>query len=193
MVIKNIPQIGDPFLRQRAKGLTYTDLADPKTKRTIKNLVDTVRGQNLIGMAAPQISKSVRIFVVEVRQTKVRKIKPEPLRIFINPRINWKSKQQVVDYEVCGSVFHAQLFGLVKRHKSIEVEYDDIKGDRHTLKATGIMSIIIQHELDHLNGILFTDLITDNKKILDYDSYLKYRDEQREKKKKNNKSNKKTT
>lgn len=184
MIIKTIPQIGDPILRQKAKSLTYADLADPKTKRIIKNLVDTMRGQDLIGMAAPQIRKSIRIFTVEVRRTKVRKIEPEPLTVFINPRINWESKQTVVDYEGCGSVVYGKIFGPVRRHKSIEIEYDDIKGKRHILKTTGNMAIIIQHELDHLNGILFSDLITDNKKILDYDSYLKYIDEQKKENKK---------
>lgn len=183
MIIKRIPQIGDPSLRQRAKNLTFADLRDPKTKRVIKNLIDTMRDQGLVGMAAPQLGYNERIFVIEVRPTKVRKIESEPLTVYINPRINWKSKQTVVDYEGCGSVLYGRIFGPVRRYKSIEVEYDDIKGRRYIKKLTGNMAIIFQHELNHLNGVLFTDLITDNKKIMDYDAYLKYRDEQRAKSK----------
>ncbi|MDD3480777.1 MAG: peptide deformylase [Patescibacteria group bacterium] len=175
MVIKKLPQIGDPILRKRAKNLTFRDLRDPRTKRIIKDLIDTMRERGLVGIAAPQLGESVRIFVVEVRPTKVRKLELEPLRIFINPRINWKSKQTVVDYEGCGSVLNGKIFGPVRRHKSIVIEYDDIEGGRHKLKATGNLSIIVQHEYDHLNGILFTDKLTDNKKILDYDHYLKMR------------------
>jgi peptide deformylase len=125
-------------------------------------------------MAAPQIGKKWRIFVSEVRQTTYRKniTKLDSVRVFINPKIIWKSKKQQNGYEGCGSVVSAQLFGLVKRANSVICEALDKNGNPFKIKTSGLLARIIQHELDHLNGIVFIDRISDTRTLLDKQTYI---------------------
>lgn len=172
MVIKNIVQIGNPLLSQKSKLISKID--SKETQKVIKDLIDSMRYHNLIGIAASQIGKKLRVFVTEVKKTPYRNPEDvDKLRIYINPQITWSSKQQVVVYEGCGSVAHAKLFAPVKRPKKIEVEALDEKGNKFRLKADGLLSRVIQHEYDHLNGIEFTEKITDIKKIMSSEEYKK--------------------
>ncbi len=172
MVIKKITQAGNPILRKKAKPIT--DIKSHKTKKIIKDLIDTMRGSALVGVSAPQIGQSFQIFVTEIRKTINRDIKEkDDLRIFINPKIIKSSKKEVVGYEGCGSVGSAQLFGPVKRQMEVTVEATDEKGEKFTLKAQGLLARVIQHEADHINGILFTDKISDYKKIMSGEEYKK--------------------
>jgi peptide deformylase len=159
MIIKNITQLGNKVIRTRAKLVSKP--TSKSTKIVVKNLVDSMRHHGLVGIAAPQIGKSVRIFVTEIRKTKYRKQSEindgGKLRIFINPRILSVSKKQVNGWEGCGSVANAQLFGMVKRPASVVVEALDKNGEKFNLKANNLLSRVIQHEIDHLNGIVFTD------------------------------------
>ena len=93
-----IIQIGNPLLTK--KTTIVKSFSSPKTKKILKNLIDTMRARDLIGIAAPQIGVSVRIFVTELRSTPLRKQQDkDPLRIFINPKIVWKSKKSCIMYE----------------------------------------------------------------------------------------------
>lgn len=172
MIIKKITQAGNPMLRKKAKSVA--DVNSPVIKKIINNLIDTMRGSVLVGLAAPQIGQSFQIFVTEIRETINRRIKDEDgLRVFINPKIIKISKKEVVGYEGCGSVGSAQIFGPVKRPSEIVVEAMDEKGKKFTLKAQALLARVIQHELDHINGILFTDKISDYKKIMSGEEYKK--------------------
>jgi peptide deformylase len=133
-----------------------------------------MRHHNLVGMAAPQIGRSLRIFVTEIRKTTYRKniSDVDAVRVFINPRLVEKSKQQVVGYEGCGSVASALLFGPVKRPRTVTVSAQDAEGRRLQLKATGLLARVIQHENDHLNGIVFLDRVTDTRKLLGREEYI---------------------
>lgn len=175
MIIKDLPQIGDPILRMKSAVVKKEELKSAKIKKTIRDLIDTMRSKDLVGIAAPQFGKLFRIIAIELRQTKYRKLPEEPLTVMINPKIIWKSKKMLTEYEGCGSVLDGNLFGPVKRHQSIMIEYCDNNWNKRKIKAKNNKSIIIQHEIDHLDGILFSDLITDNTKILDFKSYLKMR------------------
>ena len=119
MPIKPTIQLGNTVIRQRAK--TVKDISLPKVQKTIKNLIDSMRHDNLVGMAAPQIGKGWRVFVTEIRQTTYRKniAKGDPLRVFINPKITRSSKKLQSGYEGCGSVAQAGLFGVVKRSQDL--------------------------------------------------------------------------
>lgn len=159
MVITTVTELGNPILRKKAK--LVTNSTTKHIKKIIEDLTDTMRHLELVGMAAPQIGKSVRVFVTEIRKTKLRKQvasrKIVKLRIFVNPEILEQSTLQVEDWEGCGSVASAQLFGLVKRSKTITVRAQDENGDLFTLTATDLLARIIQHEYDHLEGVIFTD------------------------------------
>ena len=171
MIIKEIIQIGNPFLSKRSKFVVKINAEE--TQRVIKNLVDSVRYHNLIGMAASQIGEKLRVFVTEIRKTSYRNLKKDILRVYVNPKIVWSSKKQVVIYEGCASVAYAKLFAPVKRPEKIIVEGFNENGNKFRLKATGFLSRVIQHEYDHLDGIEFTEKITDIRKIMSLEEYKK--------------------
>ena len=156
MAIKQTTQVGDPIIRAKAK--TVKDVNSSVVKKIVGNLVDSMRKHNLVGMAAPQIGESWRIFVTEIRKTKYRKdTELDELRVFINPKIIASSKKKTVGWEGCGSVAEAGLFAKVKRPATVVVEALDENGEKFSLRSKGLLSAVIQHEIDHLNGVLFID------------------------------------
>ncbi len=171
MVITHVSQIGSSVIRTKTKSVVSVNA---KTKTTIKNLVDTMRATGLVGMAAPQIGSSQRVFVTEIRPTATRKKhrQLDQLRIFINPRVVKLSKQQSSGYEGCGSVAHAQLFGKVNRTRSVIIRAMNEKGKVVTLAADGLLARVIQHEMDHLNGKVFLDRMVTMLSLIDREHYL---------------------
>lgn len=174
MVIKEIIQIGNPVIRRKSRKLTDKEIKSNKIKIIIKNLVDSMKYYNLIGISAPQINHNVRVLVTEIRKTKNRKVKElDSLKVFINLQIIFSSKEKVSGYEGCGSVADANLFGLVNRPRSIKIKAQDINGKWFELKASGLLARVIQHEYDHLYGILFIDKVTDTKSYMSGSEYRK--------------------
>jgi len=172
MIIQKITQAGNPILRKKAD--LVKNFKSQKIKKTIRDLIDTMRSGSLIGIAAPQIGQSFRIFITEIRKTANRKIEDkDELRIFINPRIIRLSKKTSIGYEGCGSVGNAHIFGPVKRTDEITIEAQNEKGEKFVLEAQYLLARVIQHEFDHINGIIFTDKISDYKKIMSRDEYRK--------------------
>ncbi|MBU2037127.1 peptide deformylase [Patescibacteria group bacterium] len=171
MIIKEVIQIGNPILSRKSKFVAKID--SEETRRAIKNLIDSMRYHNLIGIAASQIGEKLRVFVTEVRKTKYRNLEKDKLRVYINPKIVWSSKKEVVIYEGCGSVAYAKLFAPVKRPEKIIIEALDESGNKFKLEASGMLSRVIQHEYDHLNGIEFTEKILDMRMIMSSEEYKK--------------------
>jgi peptide deformylase len=171
MIIENVIQIGNPILT--AKNDRIIDFKDKKVKKTIQDLIDSMRHLDCVGMAAPQIGINFKIFVTEIRKTEYRESKDtDILRVFINPKIVWKSKKEVIIYEGCASVSHSDFFGPIRRPEKIMIKAMNEKGKKIKLKASGLLSRVIQHEYDHLIGIEFVEKITDMKKIMSREEYL---------------------
>lgn len=172
VIVENVVQIGNPILRM--KNRRVDDVNNKEVKKAIEDLVDSLRHYNLVGMAAPQIGVNLKIFVTEIRPTPSRKSENlDKLRVFINPKIVWKSKKEIIMYEGCGSVANGNLFGPVKRSEKIKITAIDILGKKIKLKASGLLARVIQHEYDHLIGVEFVEKITDMKKIMSREEYLK--------------------
>ncbi len=172
MAIKKTIQIWNPILAKKAK--TIKDIHAPDTKKLIKDLIDSMRANNLVGMAAPQIWISKRIFITEIRETKFRKAKDaDTLKIFINPTITWRSQKSWVMYEWCWSVAYSKIFAPVKRSSTIIIEAYNEHREKNCLKIDGLLARVIQHEYDHLDGVCFTEHITDMKKIMSDEEYIK--------------------
>jgi len=176
MIIKKTTQVGNKIIRSKAREIT-----NPKTKSVqdvITDLIDSMHHYELVGMSAPQIGKDIRVFVTEIRETKLRKGQTkknlDPLRVFINPRIVSSSKVRKSDWEGCGSVASASLFAMVKRPISLEVEAIDRDGSKFRLKTENLLARVIQHEVDHLNGIVFSDK-ADASTYMSKNEYLKFR------------------
>lgn len=174
MATKEIVQLGNPKIRKVSRKLTLKEINSSKIKNLIKNLNDSMIAGNLIGISAPQIGENLRMFITEIRPTKTRKPKDlDGIRIFINPKITQYSKDKCNGYEGCGSVANSNLFGIVKRSKSVVIKATNENGKNFELKASGLLARVIQHEYDHLDGILFIDRVTNTRSYMSGSEYRK--------------------
>lgn len=172
MIIKSVTQVGNQIIRRKSKKVEIVSAL--KTKKIINDLIDTMRAANLVGISAPQIGYNLRIFVTEVRTTILRKTAElDGVRIFINPKILSTSKKLVAGFEGCGSVASAGIFGKVSRPDKVTVEAVDINNKKFVFSAKGLLARVIQHEVDHLNGIIFLDRVTDKKSLMSREEYIK--------------------
>jgi peptide deformylase len=165
--------MGHPILRKIAKRLTLDDLLSDEVQRLIDNMVKTMREMNGAGLAAPQVHESLQILVIEVKNSSRYPDKEEiSLHILINPKIIYKSKEIVSDFEGCLSI--DRLRAKVPRHKEIHLKALDRFGEEILIKNSGFLAIALQHEIDHLEGKLFLDhvveyeLMTQEKEFYEY-------------------------
>ena len=149
MSIKKVVKYGENSLREPSKEVHKVS---QKIKNLVQDMLDTMYQQNGVGLAAPQIGENLRIFVIDV-STQNEPLNPQ---IFINPKIIKKSGA-VVSYEGCLSF--PQAFTNVRRYANVMVKAQDINGRSFVLEAKDgtLLSRCIQHEFDHLDGVLFID------------------------------------
>lgn len=172
MAVRTTIQAGHPNLKKKTK--VITDFKSTKFIKLQRDLIDTMNKVGLIGIAASQIAENYMVFVTHPKNTKFRNLgKEDKLRIYINPKITFKSKKENIVYEGCGSVAEASLFGPVSRPEEIEVEATDENGKKFKLRCDGILARVIQHEYDHLMGIEFIEKVCDYKKIVGEGHYKK--------------------
>ena len=150
MVMLNIHTFPDPILRQKA--LPVTDF-DQSLDDTAKSMLETMYVSSGIGLAAVQAGILKKIIVIDLISGEEDISLREP-HVFVNPKI-LKKYGSTVSEEGCLSVIDFR--GDVERAEKISVEYQDVKGNIHQMEAEEMMSICLQHEIDHLNGILFID------------------------------------
>ncbi len=170
-----IIQIGNPVLRKISKKVV--DVGSEKTKKIVKDLIKVMRDNNLIGVAAPQIGVSERIFLTELRTTKARKSaigdEEKGLKIFINPKILGYSEEMVEMWEGCGSVAESNFFVPVIRPMAVVIEALDIEGKKFKLITKDLLARVIQHEYDHLDGVVFLDRNCDVSRAMSGEEYYK--------------------
>lgn len=158
-------QIGTPVLRQKARPLTMEEIISPEIQQLIELMRDTMRDAPGVGLAAPQIGVGVQLVMIEdlaayqarltPEQLKERERVPLPFHILINPSITIENNGEVEFYEGCLSI--SGLIGQIKRAKSVSVKALNEKGESLEIHATGWYARILQHEIDHLQGILCVD------------------------------------
>ncbi|NCD07915.1 MAG: peptide deformylase [Negativicutes bacterium] len=142
MAILEIKTAGNPVLRQVAAKVTKVD---KKIKRLLSDMANTMYEADGVGLAAPQVGVSSRIVVIDIGEGVIE---------MINPEIICK-EGTCINVEGCLSV--PNFDGEVERSKSVKVKYQDRNGKPVVLDATDLLAIAVQHELDHLDGILFID------------------------------------
>ena len=171
---KNIALIGDPILRNKTLNVKIKDITSSKIQKIIKKLIFTMRDLNGAGLAANQIFYNLRICVIELKNNKRYKHLPNiPLTVLINPKLKVLNKSSTFNsYEGCLSV--PNLRGIVKRFKKVQVNYYDEKKIFHSKIISGFPAIVYQHEIDHLDGILFTDKVYNNNTLVSNLNYIKY-------------------
>ncbi len=143
--------LGDEVLRAQAQNVVEVD---EQIKALIKEMFITMEEERGIGLAAPQIGRSIRLFVCHADKDKQR--------VFINPEL-LSTSEELSDYEE-GCLSIPGLYADIKRPRDIKVQAYNEKGRPFTLEASGLLARVIQHELDHLNGKLFIDHIPDMKR-----------------------------
>lgn len=158
-------QVGNPILRKKAR--LIDDIQSTATHKLVQKLIAVMREHDLVGISAPQIGVSKRVFVSEIRKTRARPyVRSEKVHVFVNPRICAVSKRTKGMYEGCGSVLHGELFARVERHLWVTIEYNDEHGVHIQKTLRGLAAHIAQHEIDHLNGILFLDRVVDTRSYI---------------------------
>jgi peptide deformylase len=172
-----IRKFGDPVLRETANPVPVHDIASPKIQVLITDMKKTLLQKNLgIGLAAPQVGKRMALAVIAIRPSEHRpSAKPFDL-VIINPEITEMHGRKKQLWEGCissGSMGKADLFAQVPRYKDIKLRYLDQNGKDHHKKFSGIQAHVIQHEVDHLNGILFVDRVKNTKSYMTYSEYMK--------------------
>lgn len=157
MSVREIVRIGDPVLRTRAREVTPEKLRSPGVQRLIDDLIETKRAANGAGLAANQVGETLRIAVAEVQGTNPRyPYKPQiPLTVMVNPTIEPAADDVIEINEGCLSV--PGLRGYLERHARVRVRYLDRDGNEHDEMRRGLTAGTFQHEVDHLDGILFVD------------------------------------
>ncbi|GJM16369.1 MAG: peptide deformylase [Thermodesulfobacteriota bacterium] len=161
--ILEISELGHPILRKRASEVE--NVQDVKVQNFIDDLIETCTDSNGVGIAAPQVYKSDRIFIISSRPNIRYPNAPElgPVAI-VNPEITYFSDEKVKDWEGCLSI--PGIRGLVPRHKTIKVKYQTRDGEDVENEFSDFIARIFQHELDHLDGIVFLDRIDNNKELV---------------------------
>lgn len=156
-----ILEVGHPLLRERARRLSPGELGTARFQTLIDDMIETMRGADGAGLAANQVGHAVRIAVVEVRPGNPRYPYKPPvaLTVIVNPEIEPLDDEIVHINEGCLSV--PDLRGEVPRHVSIRISYLDRDGTEHEEVRRGLTAGTFQHELDHLDGVLFLDRVSD--------------------------------
>jgi len=167
MSLREIVTLPEPILRRKAKPITKFD---KNLQTLIDDMIETMRDAPGVGLAAPQVGISEQLAVIEYAEDEDDEdetegaepspisAKPKQLFVIINPEIVKASEEKVNGIEGCLSI--PGLIGEVERHEAIQVKALNRYGKPIKLKVDGWMARIFQHEIDHLNGVLFTDIST---------------------------------
>jgi peptide deformylase len=141
----------DPRLKVKAKPVTNVD---DKIRKLLDDMVETMHAAPGIGLAAPQVGVALRMLVIDIAKDGE---KSAPMK-FINPEITWASDEISLWEEGCLSL--PEQFAEVQRPKEVKVRYLDETGKKQEVHATGLLATCLQHEMDHLDGVLFVDHIS---------------------------------
>jgi peptide deformylase len=144
----------DPILKKKTKAV---DAVDDVVRAFMDDMLETMYDSEGIGLAANQVGDLRRILVMDVAQREDDSAPKEPIAM-ANPLVTWSSEEQNVYQEGCLSI--PDQYADVERPTEVKVTYLDRDGKEQKVHATGILATCVQHEIDHLNGILFTDHIS---------------------------------
>ncbi len=160
-----IVEVGDPVLRQRARPLVPREIAGREIQGLIRKMRKAMRDVPGVGLAAPQVGFSLQLAVIEDREEDLKEVSPEllaererrpvPFHVIINPVLTRATGGPVEFYEGCLSL--AGYSALVLRERTVRVECLDERGKPRVIEASGWYARILQHEIDHLGGVLYID------------------------------------
>lgn len=169
-----IVTLPDEGLRKKARPVTKFD---DDLQTLIDNMIETMRAANGVGLAAPQIGQSLQLAVIETlpKEDENGEDIPDSRELFViaNPRIVWESREVIDGIEGCLSI--PGYVGEVERPYSVRVRAQDRRGKNIKLRLKGWTARIFQHEIDHLNGVLYIDKLTDRENFWTDEEYYNMR------------------
>lgn len=163
-MIRPICRMGNPILRKKTSKVSKEHLMSDGFNKLLEDMKDSMNHYGGIGIAAPQIGIDLQVAIIELNG--LNRYGEEinlPLTVFINPKVEYLTKDEQGFWEGCLSV--PGLRGFVERPKQVRVTYWNTEGDEVVLNAEGFLATVLQHELDHLEGVLYIDRIKDTKFI----------------------------
>jgi peptide deformylase len=165
MAVLDIVQLGDPVLREVARPLDPAELATPRIQKLVEDMRDTMRAAPGVGLAAPQVGESIRLVVIEDPPELHASLSPDelaakergavPFHVLVNPVLTVRTERVIDAYEGCLSF--AGFMMVVPRAGKVRVEALDERGEPVVKVASGWYARILQHEVDHLDGIVCCD------------------------------------
>ena len=168
--IQKIAQLGDPVLRRKARAID--NISSPALRALVDDLFETVRAANGAGIAAPQVSRSDRLIIVCSRPSPRYPYAPEmEPTVMINPRIDWRNDKLEKDWEGCLSI--PGIRARVPRNTSVGVSYESLDGISVQREFSGFVARVFQHEVDHLDGMVYLDRVESNRDIFTEQEFLK--------------------
>jgi len=174
MSLLPIRQMGDPVLREAAREVTAEELASAEVQQLIDDMIETMRAADGAGLAAPQVGVPLRIAVIEVREGNPRyPYKPAiPLTVIVNPLLTQLDGATFVTNEGCLSM--PNIRGDLERLENVGVRYIDREGGVHEETRRGLTAGTFQHEVDHLDGILFVDRMADLRSLSTWEEFERH-------------------
>jgi peptide deformylase len=173
MSLLKVARMGHPVLRTRAREIERGELRQGSMQKLIDDMIDTMHEYHGVGLAAPQIHEGVRIFVAAINPGDEEPLPPdsEPL-VFINPVITAIGNDIREDWEGCLSI--PDIRGRVPRARAIKVTAMDRSGGKIDITSQDFPARVIQHETDHLDGVLFLDRMRSFETLSYLDEYSRY-------------------
>ncbi len=173
MAILKVARLGHPVLRRVADVVALDTIAQPQFQQFIDDMIETMQEYHGIGLAAPQIHESVRIFIAGIEEEDPRTGETEivPLAI-INPEVTAIGRDLIEDWEGCLSI--PDIRGKVPRNRHVRVRGFDRDGNPLDLELEEFPARVVQHENDHLNGVLFFDRMKSFDTLAFLDEYSRY-------------------
>jgi peptide deformylase len=157
MALRNIIKLPDPRLRQVSEPVKAVD---DSLRRLVEDMFETMYEAPGIGLAAIKVGEPRRLITMDL----AKKDEPKEPRVFINPELLWRSEETAKHEEGCLSI--PEYYEEVERPAKVKVRYMDLAGKSHEIDAEGLLATCVQHEIDHLNGVLFIDYLSKLKRSM---------------------------
>jgi peptide deformylase len=169
MSILKVARMGHPVLRQRGRSLETSELRTSRVQKLIDDMIDTMREYNGVGLAAPQVHESVRLFVALLADDPDEQTSAV---VIVNPEVVSNTSARQEGWEGCLSI--PDIRGLVPRFTDITVKAVDRDGRPIELRLRDFPARVVQHETDHLDGVLFFDRMTSMQSLTYLEEYSRY-------------------
>ena len=172
MAILKVSRMGHPVLRQQAREIPGAEVTSPPLQRLAADMFETMIDYEGIGLAAPQVFQSLRLIVLGMPDVDPDEEGAIPLTVLFNPEFTAMSDERVDGWEGCLSI--PDVRGVVPRSAAVNVKGLDAQGQPVELSAEGFFARVLQHEIDHLDGVIFLDRMEDFATLSYFDEYQRY-------------------